>query len=52
MTDEATSAEPAGPAPVASIESRGIRVARGEKMILRGVSIRAEAGEVVGVLGP
>ncbi len=37
---------------VAAIESRGIRVARGDKMILRGVSIRADAGEVVGVLGP
>lgn len=38
--------------PVAAIELRGIRVARGDKMILRGVSMRAEAGEVVGVLGP
>jgi len=37
---------------VAAIESRAIRVARGDKMILRGVSIRGEAGEVVGVLGP
>jgi lipopolysaccharide export system ATP-binding protein len=45
VTDKVTPA-------VAAIESRGIRVARGEKMILRGVSIRAEAGEVVGVLGP
>lgn len=36
----------------AAIESRGIRVARGDKMILRGVSMRALAGEVVGVLGP
>jgi lipopolysaccharide export system ATP-binding protein len=37
---------------LAAIESRGIRVARGDKMILRGVSVRAEPGEVVGVLGP
>lgn len=37
---------------VAAIESRGIRVARGDKMILRGVSIQANKGEVVGVLGP
>jgi lipopolysaccharide export system ATP-binding protein len=36
----------------AAIESRGIRVARGDKMILRGVSMRASPGEVVGVLGP
>lgn len=36
----------------AAIESRGIRVARGDKMILRGVSMRAVPGEVVGVLGP
>jgi lipopolysaccharide export system ATP-binding protein len=36
----------------AAIESRGIRVARGEKMVLRGVSMRAAPGEVVGVLGP
>ena len=39
-------------AKVAAIESRAIRVARGDKMILRGVSIRGDAGEVVGVLGP
>ena len=37
---------------VAAIESRAIRVARGDKMILRGVSIHGDAGEVVGVLGP
>ena len=36
----------------AAIESRGIRVARGDKMILRGVSMRAAPGEVLGVLGP
>ncbi|GAC1543687.1 MAG: hypothetical protein NVS3B10_07840 [Polyangiales bacterium] len=48
VTDEVTPAEPS----IAAVESRGIRVARGEKMILRGVSIRARAGEVVGVLGP
>jgi lipopolysaccharide export system ATP-binding protein len=36
----------------AAIESRGIRVARGDKMILRGVTMRAHPGEVVGVLGP
>ena len=39
------------PAP-AAIESRGIRVARGDKMILRGVSMSAAPGEVLGVLGP
>ena len=38
--------------PPAAIESRGIRVARGDKMILRGVSMRAAPGEVLGVLGP
>jgi lipopolysaccharide export system ATP-binding protein len=38
--------------PPAAIESRAIRVARGDKTILRGVSLRASAGEVVGVLGP
>lgn len=42
----------AAPRGVAAVESRGIRVTRGDKMILRGVSIRADAGEVVGVLGP
>ena len=36
----------------AAIECHRIRVARGEKMILRGVSMRAVPGEVVGVLGP
>ena len=56
MTDNVTpgsspSEEPAA-ADVAAIESRGVRVARGDKMILRGVSIRGEPGEVVGVLGP
>ena len=48
---EAVSDEPSL-ARVAAIESRAIRVARGDKMILRGVSIRGDAGEVVGVLGP
>jgi lipopolysaccharide export system ATP-binding protein len=40
--------EPTAPA----LASRGIRVARGDKAILRGVSVEAHAGEVVGVLGP
>ncbi len=35
-----------------ALEARGVRVARGGRAILRGVSIRADAGEVVGVLGP
>lgn len=54
MTDDVTPAKEHGGAKpeVAAIESRGIRVARGEKMILRGISIRGRAGEVVGVLGP
>jgi lipopolysaccharide export system ATP-binding protein len=34
------------------ISSHGVRVARGETTILRGVSVEAHAGEVVGVLGP
>lgn len=38
--------------PVTALEARAVRVARGDKLILRGVSMRAEAGEVVGVLGP
>ena len=46
MTDSAPAA------PAAAIESRAVRVARGDKMILRGVSIRAMPGEVLGVLGP
>ena len=36
----------------AAIESRDLKVARGDKMILRGVTIAAEPGEVLGVLGP
>jgi lipopolysaccharide export system ATP-binding protein len=53
VTDEARVAEAGNePGSRAAIECRGIRVARGDKMILRGVSIRADAGEVVGVLGP
>jgi lipopolysaccharide export system ATP-binding protein len=35
-----------------AIRATGIRVARGEKTILRGVDIAAESGEVLGVLGP
>ena len=36
----------------AAIEARDLKVARGDKMILRGVSIAAQPGEVLGVLGP
>ncbi|MDB4940635.1 MAG: transporter, ATP-binding protein [Labilithrix sp.] len=42
MTDDVTPA----------IAARGIRVARGDQMILRGVTMHANPGEVVGVLGP
>jgi len=42
---------PANDAP-AAIEARALRVSRGDKAILRGVSLAAHAGEVVGVLGP
>ena len=42
------SAQPLLPTLVAA----GIRVARGGKVILRGVDLRARAGDVVGVLGP
>jgi lipopolysaccharide export system ATP-binding protein len=35
-----------------ALECRALRVARGDKTILRGVSVRADPGEVVGVLGP
>jgi lipopolysaccharide export system ATP-binding protein len=34
------------------LEARDVRVVRGERTILRGVSIEANAGEVLGVLGP
>ncbi len=34
------------------IEGESIRVARGNKTILRGVTVHADKGEVVGVLGP
>jgi lipopolysaccharide export system ATP-binding protein len=36
----------------AAIEARRIHVTRGRKAILRGVTLRAKAGDVVGVLGP
>jgi lipopolysaccharide export system ATP-binding protein len=36
----------------AAIEARAIKVARGEKTILRNVTIEARLGEVLGVLGP
>ena len=35
-----------------AVAARDVRVARGEKVILRGVTVEARAGEVVGVLGP
>ena len=35
-----------------ALAAYGIRVARGNKTILRGVDLRAEGGEVLGVLGP
>ncbi len=38
--------------PCAAIEATNLRVVRGDKTILRGVSLRALQGEVVGVLGP
>jgi lipopolysaccharide export system ATP-binding protein len=36
----------------AALASRDLHVVRGEKTILRGVSVEAYAGEVLGVLGP
>lgn len=36
----------------AALASRGVRVTRGEKTILRGIDVAAKAGEVVGILGP
>ncbi|MBX3192308.1 MAG: ABC transporter ATP-binding protein [Labilithrix sp.] len=36
----------------AVVEARGVRVTAGDKTILRGVSVAAASGEVVGVLGP
>ncbi len=35
-----------------TIAAHGVRVTRGEKTILRGVTVEARAGEVLGVLGP
>jgi lipopolysaccharide export system ATP-binding protein len=35
-----------------AIRARGVRVARGEKTILRGLDLEPRAGEVLGVLGP
>src|SRR5207247_1226119 len=35
-----------------ALAARDLRVERGEKTILRGVSMTAKPGEVVGVLGP
>ena len=37
---------------VAALASRGVRIARGEKTVLRGVTVEARSGEVVGILGP
>lgn len=45
------SAGPVHPGPPA-IRAAGIRVARGNKTILRGVDLSATSGEVLGVLGP
>jgi lipopolysaccharide export system ATP-binding protein len=36
----------------AILESRALKVVRGDKTVLRGVSIAAHAGEILGVLGP
>ncbi len=35
-----------------TLDARGLRVVRGGKAILRGVSLEANQGEVVGILGP
>ena len=35
-----------------ALQARGLRVARGDKVILRDVDLMGEAGEVLGVLGP
>lgn len=35
-----------------SIEAAAVRVARGDKTILRGIDVKAKKGEVLGVLGP
>jgi lipopolysaccharide export system ATP-binding protein len=42
--------ETAGSPP--TLVARGLRVSRGDKVILRGVDLEAGAGEVLGVLGP
>lgn len=34
------------------VEAAGVRVERGGKVLLRGVTVRADRGEVLGVLGP
>jgi lipopolysaccharide export system ATP-binding protein len=43
---------PSDDAPEIAIRGAGIRVERGDKAILRGVSLSAHRGEVLGVLGP
>jgi lipopolysaccharide export system ATP-binding protein len=40
------------PSTYPAIEAQGIQVTRGKKTILRGITLEAGAGEVVGVLGP
>jgi lipopolysaccharide export system ATP-binding protein len=37
---------------VPALASRAVRIARGDKTILRGVTVEARTGEVVGILGP
>jgi lipopolysaccharide export system ATP-binding protein len=49
VTDDAAATPSRAPAAIRAI---GIRVARGQKTILRGIQIAASAGEVLGVLGP
>lgn len=49
MSDQAAGTNDAAPAAIRGV---GLRVARGEKTILRGIDITARAGEVLGVLGP
>src|SRR6266511_3379161 len=52
MPDVSADPTAAGPSPTAAIEASGLRVIRGGKEVLHGISFSVPSGSITGLLGP